>query len=57
MVLFYCPQLNLLNPPNKIPGYATGGSMGHIWGRRERYTWFWWRNLKTPSGTYRRSRI
>ena len=19
-----CPQLNLLNPPNKIPGYATG---------------------------------
>jgi len=19
-----CPQLNLLNPPDKIPGYATG---------------------------------
>ena len=21
----FCPQLNLLNPPNKIPGYATDG--------------------------------
>jgi hypothetical protein len=22
-----CPQLNLLNPPEKIPRYATGGNL------------------------------
>jgi hypothetical protein len=21
--------------------------MGHVWGRREMYTWFWWQNKKT----------
>jgi hypothetical protein len=25
-----CPQLNLLNPPKKIPGYATGLSRDHL---------------------------
>ena len=29
-----CPQLNLLNPRNKIPGYATG-----LWGSLQEGTW------------------